>query len=326
MYGSNAQTAAEAEIRTLATDGTDSLEREVDSSASGGDRRTIGESAAHNGGDPRMSLRERLGTGFQLAGASAAVLRANPRLAVYPLVGGLATVAYLATVFGGFVAIGGSESLALVIGLLVGAYAGSMFLVSVSVAALVWASRETFAGRTPSATAAFRAAGSHLRALLVWSILSAFVGIALQALEESSEIVGVILSALLSTGWLALTYFVIPVVVLEDAGPTTMIQESGRIIRDTWGETLGSEFGVGFVTALLLVPGLVLGVALYFLVPGESALLVAVIGGGLVVCVGMLVGYTLGAIAKTALYVFACTGTMPGEFDESALADDADPS
>lgn len=270
-----------------------------------------------------MSLRERLGTGFQLAGASAAVLRANPRLAVYPLVGGVATVAYLATVFGGFVAIGGSESLALVIGLLVCAYAGSMFLVSISVAALVWASRETFAGRTPSAIAAFRAAGSHLRALLVWSILSAFVGVALQALEESSEIVGVILSALLSTGWLALTYFVIPVVVLEDAGPTTMIQESGRIIRDTWGETLGSEFGVGLVTALLFVPGLVLGVVLYFVVPGESALLVAILGGGLLVGLGMLTGYTLGAIAKTALYVFARTGTMPGEFDESALAEDA---
>ncbi|KDE57301.1 hypothetical protein EL22_13255 [Halostagnicola sp. A56] len=271
-----------------------------------------------------MSLRERLGTGFQLAGGSVAVLRANPGLTVYPLVGGLATVAYVATVFGGFVALGGSESLALVVALLIGAYAGSMFLVSFSIAALVWASRETFAGRTPSVSAAFRAAAGHIWALLVWSILSAFVGVALQALEESSEIVGVIVAALLNTGWLALTYFVIPVVVLEDAGPTTMIQESGRIIRDTWGETLGSEFGVGFVTALLFVPGLVFGVVLYFVVPGESALLVAVLGGGLLIGVGMLAGYTLGAIAKTALYVFARTGTMPGEFDESTLVEDAE--
>ena len=273
-----------------------------------------------------MSLRERLGTGFQLAGGSVAVLRANPGLTVYPLVGGVATVAYVVTVFGGFVALGGSESLALVIALLVGAYAGSTFLVSFSIAALVWASRETFAGRTPSVSDAFRAAAGHIRALLVWAILSAFVGIALQALEESSELVGVILAVVLNTGWLALTYFVIPVVVLEDAGPTTMIQESGRLIRDTWGETLGSEFGVGFVTALLFVPGLVLGVALFFVVPGESALLVAVLVGGLLIGVGMLAGYTLGAIAKTALYVFARSGTMPGEFDESAFAEATDSS
>lgn len=273
-----------------------------------------------------MSLRNRLGTGFQLAGGSVAVLRATPRLTVYPLVGGIATVAYLATVFGGFVILGGSESLAFVIALLVSAYAGSMFLVSVSIAALVWASRETFAGRSPSVRDAFGAAADHIWALLVWALLSAFVGLALQILEESSDIVGVIIAALLNTGWLALTYFVIPVVVLEDATPTTMVQESGRLIRDTWGETLGSEFGVGFVTALLLAPGLVLGVVLYLVVPGEPALLIAVLGGGLLVGVGMLAGYTLGAIAKTALYVFARSGTMPGEFDEFALAEGPDPS
>ena len=130
-----------------------------------------------------MSLHDRLGTGFQLAGGSVAVLRTNPGLTVYPLAGGIATVAYLATVFGGFVTLGGSESLAVVIALLVGAYAGSMFLISFSIAALVWASRETFAGRTPSVRAAFRAAADHLWALLVWSLLSAFVGLALQILE-----------------------------------------------------------------------------------------------------------------------------------------------
>ncbi|ELZ11018.1 hypothetical protein C479_09413 [Halovivax asiaticus JCM 14624] len=273
-----------------------------------------------------MSLRDRLGTGFRLAGGSLAVLRANPGLSVYPLLGGLATVAYIVTVFGGFVALGGSESLALVLALLVGAYAGSIFLVSFSIAALVWASRETFAGRTPSVRDAFRAAAGHTPALLVWAILSAFVGLALQLLEESSDIVGTILSALLNTGWLALTYFVIPVVVLEDVGPTAMVQESGRLIRDTWGETLGSEFGVGFVTALLLVPGLVVGVALYVVVPGDSALLVALLGGGLLASLGLLAGYTLGAIAKTALYVFARSGTVPGEFDESVFAAAAAPS
>ena len=100
-----------------------------------------------------------------------------------------------------------------------------------------------------------------------------------------------------------------------------MIQESGRLIRNTWGETLGSEFGVGVVTALLFVPGLALGVVLYFVVPSESALLIAVIGGGLLIGAGMLTGYTLGAIAKTALYVFARSGAVPGAFDESVFGE-----
>ena len=266
-----------------------------------------------------MSVLSRLGTGFRLAGQSASVLRHNPGLTIYPLVGGLAMAVFVLTAVGGFVAVGGTESLPVTAAILFAVYVGTSFLASFSIAALSWAARETFDGRDPTVGGAFRAAAGHLPALLGWAVLSALVGLLLRAIEESSDLAGTIVAAVLSLGWAALTYFVVPVIVFEDAGPTTMIQDSARLVRETWGESLGSEFGVGIVSFLLALPGIALVVGVLVLSPGETLLFVGVAVGGLVLAAGVLAGYTLGAIAKVALYTFARDGAAPAEFDEAIL-------
>jgi hypothetical protein len=270
-----------------------------------------------------MSVLGRLKTGFRLAGQSASVLRGNPGLTVYPLVGGLAMAVFVLTALGGFVAVGGTESLPVAVATLFGVYVGTSFLAAFSIAALSWAARETFAGRDPSVTAAFRAAAGHFWALLAWALLSALVGLLLRAIEESSDLAGTIVAAVLSLGWAALTYFVVPVIVFEDSGPTTMIQDSARLVRETWGESLGSEFGVGIVSFLLALPGIAVVVATLVLSPGGTLLFAGLAVGGLVLAAGVLAGYTLGAIAKVALYAFARDGPMPAEFDTSLLEEKA---
>ncbi|WP_049925752.1 DUF6159 family protein [Halopiger goleimassiliensis] len=272
-----------------------------------------------------MSVRSRLGTGFKLAGGSAAVLRNNPRLLVFPVVAGAAIVAYVTAVFGGLIVSAESISLPVLIAVLFGVYAGSMFVMSFCIAALAWAARETFAGRTPGTFDAFRAAAGHVWALACWALLSAFVGVALRALEESSNIGGMIVAMVLNMGWFALTYFVVPVIVFEDARPTSMIQESGRLVRETWGETLGSEFGVSVVTALLTLPGVLLAVGLFVVASGNAAIVAAGIGLALA-GIGLLIGVTLGGVAKVALYVFAREETAPDAFDDSLFEQATDAS
>lgn len=266
-----------------------------------------------------MSLRSRLQTGLRLAGQSTSVLRRNPILVVYPAVGGIATLAFVVTAIGGFVIGGDTASPPITVAGVFGVYLGSSFLTTFSVAALSWAAREVFAGRDPSVSAAFRAAVSHTPALLGWAVVSALVGVVLRAIEESSDLAGVIVSALLSLGWAALTYFVVPVIMFEDAGPTTMFQKSGQRVRETWGESIGSEIGVGLVTVLLMLPGVIVGGSVVMLLPGESALIAGVAVGGLILAIGALAGYTLGTIAKVALYSFARGNQLPAEFDESVL-------
>jgi hypothetical protein len=266
-----------------------------------------------------MSVTGRLRTGVRLAGQSASVLQGTPRLMIYPLVGGLAIGAFVLTAVGGLVATDGSESLAVTVGTLLLAYAGASFLASFSIAALSWATRESFAGRDPSVSAAFRAAAGHLPALLSWALLSALVGIVLRSIEESSDIVGTIISALLSLGWSALTYFVIPVVVFEDAGPTTMLQESAGLVRDTWGEAIGSEFGVGIVSVLLALPGVAVLAATLLFVEGGELVGLGLIGGGVLLAAGLVAGYTLSAIVKVALYAVARDDATPDAFDEDLV-------
>jgi hypothetical protein len=267
-----------------------------------------------------MSIRRRFRTGLRLAGQSASVLRRNPRLAVFPLVGGLAMAAFLATALGGFVAVGGTESLPVVAATLFAVYVGTSFLASFSLAALSWATRETFAGREPSVGDAFRAAAGHLPALLTWAVLSALVGLVLRSIEESSDLAGAVVAALLSLGWAALTYFVVPVVVFEDAGPTTMLQDSARLVRETWGESIATEFGVGLVGLLLALPGIAVVAAAVVVSPGGTLLLAGVAGGGLLLVAGLLAGYTLGAVAKVALYTYAREGTAPAAFDDERVS------
>jgi len=97
-----------------------------------------------------MSLRGRLGTGFRLAGQSAVVLRDNPGLVVYPLLGGIGMAAFVATAVGGLVATGSMDSLPVAVGTLAAVYVGTTFLASFAIAALSWAVRETFSFRDPS--------------------------------------------------------------------------------------------------------------------------------------------------------------------------------
>jgi hypothetical protein len=267
-----------------------------------------------------MSIRRRLGTGLRVAAQSASVLRHNPGLTVYPLVGGLAMGVFVLTATGGFVAVGGTESLPVAAVVLVAVYVGTSFVAAFSTAALSWAARETFDGRDPTVGAAFRAATSHLPALLGWAVLSALVGLLLRAIEESSDLAGTVVAAVLSLGWAALTYFVVPVIVFENAGPTTMLQDSGRLVRETWGESIGSEFGVGIVSILLALPGIGIVLATAVISPGQTLLLAGVAVGGFLLAVGVLAGYTLGAVAKVALYSYARDGSAPAGFDDDTLA------
>ncbi|WP_327051819.1 DUF6159 family protein [Halomicrococcus gelatinilyticus] len=264
-----------------------------------------------------MALGSRIGTGWRLAGRSAGVLRRNPRLAVFPLTSGVATAVFVATAFGAAGVTGAFDSDGGVVAVVVGLYVGTAFLVAFCNAALTWAARETFRGQSPSVGAAFRAASRHLPSLFAWAIVSAVVGITLRAIEESSEIGGAMVTALVSLGWTALTYFVVPVVVFEDAGPRSMFEESGRLLRETWGETVGAELGLGVVTFLLALPGVVLTIGMLVAFPdGNGVLLALAVGGGLTL-VGFVVGTALEGVAKTALYRYAREESVADGFDES---------
>ncbi len=263
-----------------------------------------------------MRIFSRLKTGLQLARGSLSVLRDNPGLLWFPLVGGVAGLAYVLVLLGSVFALGDVGSDALLYAALFVFYVGSTFIASFFTAALMHATRGTFHGEEPNVRESMAAAWRNKGTLLAWAVIAAVVGVIIRALEDSNELVAQVVAVVFSLGWAVMTYFVVPVVVFEDVSVTEMFSRSGGLVKDIWGESLGAETGVSLVTFLLVLVGVAVAAATFFVVPGTGPLslaVVALVGGGAIL-LAFLIGSALTGIAKTALYVYATEDETPHYF------------
>lgn len=263
-----------------------------------------------------MGILTRLRTGLKLARGSLSVLRDNPELFAFPVIGGVAGLVFWAVLLGGaLLGTGGDPGALLYVALFV-LYVGSTFIASFFTAALMHATRDAFRGEDPSVRRSVAAAWRNKWPLLAWSIIAAVVGILIRALEESNELVAQVVALVFALGWTVMTYFVVPVIVFEDVGVRGMFSRSGGIVKEIWGESLGAEAGVGFVTVLLVLAGVAIAVGAYLAIPSGTAVgLFAVIAIGAIAVVGaLLTGMALTGIAKTALYVYATEDEAPPYF------------
>lgn len=115
-----------------------------------------------------------------------------------------------------------------------------------------------FRGGDPTVADGFRAAGKRLPVIFGWALASATVGLILKMIESRNEKIGAIVSMVLGAGWTIATYFVVPVLVVENVGPVDAVKRSWSVIKKTWGESIGANFGVGFMvfigSVLCLIP------------------------------------------------------------------------
>jgi hypothetical protein len=263
-----------------------------------------------------MGVLGRLKTGLVLTKQSVGVLRDNPRLTVFPVVSGAASLAFVAALLTpllGAVALDVDGPVA-VLGLvtLAGLYLGTAFLSTFFAAALVDQTRAVLDGREPSLRAGVRAAWGVKRQLFAWALISATVGLVLNSISESSDsVVAQVLSAVVGMAWTVLTFFIVPVVVFEQPSLREMFTRSGETFKETYGETPVSLVGINVIAALagvpLLGPGAYALFALDMLVVGVPLLVAGV-------AVVQLVSYTLGGIVKTGLYFYATEKSRPDEF------------
>ncbi len=271
--------------------------------------------------DPRvMGIFGRFKIGFGMARRSGNVLFDHPKLLVFPLVGGLSGIAFLATLFGGLFFVGSAfeDPGVVVYGALFGAYLVETFVASFFSAGLIAATRTALEGGEPSVRDGLYAAWDHKETLLVWSFIAAVVGVVIRMIESQDNFVARILAGLFAIAWGVMTYFVVPVIVFRDPSVRDMFEESARTFKNTWGESIGAMGAINVVTLLLALVGVAVGAAVFFLVPaaGSAHLIMTVVVGGSAVILGVLVGKALTGIAKTALYVYATENAAPKYFED----------
>ena len=179
-------------------------------------------------------------------------------------------------------------------------------------AALAHCTYRLLAGEETSLRDGLGAAWAVRRRIVAYSLLAATVGLLLQLLEDAIPGGGRVTALVLDLGWGLLTFFVVPVMVLEDVSLRGLFAESGRTFADTWGESTTAAVGIGTVVlAVGLVPMLVAAVVGLDL----AGVWGAFAGVAVVLAAVMTVSSALGTVARTMLYVHARDGGTDSGLD-----------
>ena len=249
---------------------------------------------------------------MEIAKSSWAVLKADKELLLLPVLSTLAAIATMALfvvpIFAGsdpeaFEFSGGHYALLFLM------YVVLAYIVIFFNAALVCATNERLNGGDPTLGSALRAAGRRAGKILPWAIVSATVSLILRSLEERAGFIGRLVIGFVGMAWTVVTYLVLPVIVVEGLGVSDAVRKSADMFRRTWGENLAAQIGFGLIGFVAAIPG----VAAIFM-GGQSGNLVLAIVGILWMAGVAIVMATLAGIYQTALYHFASTGTVPGNY------------
>ncbi len=199
-------------------------------------------------------------------------------------------------------------------------YFCNYFVIVFCNAALISCAIVRFNGGTPTLADGFSAAASRLPQIVAWALVSATVGVILKAIEDANEKAGQFISAILGTAWTVLTYFVVPVLVVEKTGPLDAIKRSMSILRKAWGEALVGNMGIGFFIFLLTLPGILLFVlAAALFTVSQVAGVAFIVLGILYIALASAAGSALHGIYLGALYQYAAFHQVPDGFDSSTL-------
>lgn len=184
--------------------------------------------------------------------------------------------------------------------------------------ALISCALMRFNGQEPRLSDGFKMATSRLPQIFAWALVSATVGVILQVIENAHEKVGYYVSMILGTAWSIMTFFVVPVLVVEKTGPFAAVGRSVGLMKKTWGEALVGHMGVGFFMFLLAIPVfLLLAAGIFLLVKGSTTAGAALLIIGVIAAlIHAAISSALNTILLAALYQFASDKGTPAGFEE----------
>jgi hypothetical protein len=270
--------------------------------------------------------------GWQLAQQSWRVLKLDKELLLFPLISGIACLFVMASFAvplwaSGYVdaVMDGNENgigqTNQIIGYVVlfAYYFVNYFVIIFFNSALIACAIIRFKGGNPNLKDGLSAACSRLPQIAGWAVVAATVGLILRIIESRSERAGAFVASLLGMAWSAVTYFVVPVIVVERAGPIKAAKRSFQILKRTWGEALIANFGIGFIVflaSLIAIIPLFLGAVAI----GSGLIplgIVAIVIGVVALLIVSLISSALNSIIIGALYLYASEGTVPQQFDDN---------
>lgn len=198
-------------------------------------------------------------------------------------------------------------------------------VVFLSNTALVGAASIRLNGGDPTIKDGLRIAFSRFWSIFGYAVIAATVGMILNILSNKSKGLGRMVVSLLGFAWTVATYLVVPVLALEGVGPIAAIKRSVQLLRQTWGEQITGNLGVGAIFTILDLLLLVIFIPLLILCAVNELWVMAAILLFIFITALILSGLfkaSLNGIYTAAVYKYAISG-QTGDYFESGLVKNA---
>ncbi len=258
----------------------------------------------------------RIGRSFQLVGQSYRILMQDKELMVLPLLSAAVMAALVVLVVLG-VGLDGARVQRVGPAVYVPLFLMYVAMYAIGIffqAAVVAGATERMRGGDPTVGSALGAASRRLGPILMWALVAATVGLVLRAIHDRLGFVGKIVSSLLGAAWSLATFFVVPVLVLEDRSIGESFTRSVGVFKKTWGETVagGASLAAAGLCAWLTLIAIVGLLAWAF-----GLLAVVVFAPGAIVL--MVFFSALQGVYVASLYRYATEGQATPGIDRALL-------
>jgi len=266
---------------------------------------------------------ESIGRSFALVKTSWNILMDDKKLLVFPVISGIATLIVIITFVLPLIIAGTFMDMTSVgpiffYGLIFVFYVISYFIVIFFNTALITCVNAHFQGRKATISDGLSNAAQHLPTILAWALVSATAGMILRVVGRRAGFIGRVATALIGGIWSLVTFFVVPVLILEDKGVVDSVRESVVLIKKTWGESIVGSGSIMLIFIALCVIAFI-GVLATLFVGNMVVFGIAFVAFILLVVVLAIVASAMQGIFVTALYTYARTGTVPAAFDKDLI-------
>jgi len=269
--------------------------------------------------DGKFGFMNRIKRGFRITKLGIHVVKADPELMVYLLFSVIMSVLSFGVVLTftgglGFV-IGNDEGFegGVAVGTFISYFIVSIITVFWNAAIIASAYERMTTGRNPSFSYGIKQAMKCFPQILIWGLISGTVGVIISFFEAMAEsdnivvaIIGHIISFMISFAWWMTTFFVVPMIVLENSGVFESMKKGPKLFDETWGENIVASVGTGIINFIVILTIIVVCLPLFIFgeIGAALAFILIVIG----IAISSLFFTACDAVNKASLYYYAKTG------------------
>lgn len=267
----------------------------------------------------------RIASGWALTKQSWAVLKNDRSLVIFPILSAVfAMIAFVliwvpTAIAAGLLGNGTVDENNPIIGVgaVVTIYASTFIAIFFNVALAACAER-SLRGEDTTVGEGVSAAMRRIGPIIGWTLVAGTVGLILRVLEERFPLLGRIAVWIAGAAWAVATFFVVPVIALEGAGPFRSLKRSVQVVKDKWGEGATGQVAISAATGLIVFGIVFVGGGIAYALAAVNLAPVAFAVGAVAVAaviVVAIISSALNSIFRVAVYQYAASGRMSAGFD-----------